>query len=77
MGQQDPAFDAIVVTPNDGADLSQIVRGIYVGGGGNLRVTMVGGATVTFVGVTPGIWPLEVSRVWATGTTVTNLIGLV
>lgn len=77
VGQQDPVFDAFVITPSDGADLAQVTRGLYLAVGGSLKVTMAGGATVTFSGLTPGIWPFEVVRVHATGTTATGLIGLV
>ncbi len=77
VGHQDPVFDAFAVTASDSTDLAQVTRGIYVGGGGHLKVTLAGGSTVTFSNLSAGIWPFEVVRVFATGTTATNLIGLV
>ncbi|MFM9871991.1 MAG: hypothetical protein ACKVQS_00840 [Fimbriimonadaceae bacterium] len=77
VGHQDPVFDAFAVTPSDTADLAQVTRGVYVGGAGALKVTLAGGSTVTFTGLTAGIWPFEVVRIFATGTTATGLIGLV
>jgi hypothetical protein len=76
-----PATKALAITPNDGADLAFATRGIYIGGFGNLRVDMQGhadgGAAVTFVGLSAGtVLPVRVSRVYATGTTAINLVGL-
>ena len=69
------------VTPNDSADLSQDSL-IYVGTGfietgGNLKVTAVDGNTVTFKNIKSGTFlPVVVRRVWATGTTVSDLIAM-
>jgi len=73
-----PATKAIAITPSDSVDLAFATRAIYVGGNGNLRVDMQdGGAAVTFVGLVAGqVLPLRVSRIYATGTTATNLVGL-
>jgi len=69
---------ALAITPNDGSDLAFATRGIYIGGFGNLRVDMQdGGAAVTFVGVNAGsVLPVRASKVYATGTTAINLVGL-
>jgi hypothetical protein len=79
VGYQDPAFDAFAITPDDDNDLTQTVRGIYVGGSGDLEVDMAGGETeVVFVSVLAGtILPIEVVRVRENNTTATNLVGLV
>jgi hypothetical protein len=78
QGINGPASKAVPITPSDGADIAVATRGIYVGGGGDLRVDMQGGGPpLTFVGVAAGtILPIRVSRVYNTGTTATNLIGL-
>lgn len=48
---------------------------IYVGGGGSVKVTTAQGDEVTFHGMQPGgVVPVQVIRVWATGTTATNLV---
>lgn len=81
-------MDAFVITPADDANLQYdgadaIIRVIYVGTSGNVRVTFAGvgggsglGATVTYVGVPTGayLWGLF-ARVEATGTTAGNLLG--
>jgi hypothetical protein len=71
-GMASPANSAAEITPNDTTDLSTFSRAVYVGGAGNLRVTMLGGQTVTFSNVAAGtMLPIRVSRIWATGTTAT------
>jgi hypothetical protein len=48
---------------------------IYVGSGGNVKVTTAQGDDVTFVGVLSGsVVPVQVIRVWSTGTSATNLL---
>ena len=65
------------ITPSDTVDLSDPTRGIYVGVSGNIKVTLVSGGTVTFLGAISGsILPVQAIRVYATGTTATNMIAL-
>lgn len=71
------AANAASITPNDGADLATPTRGLYVGASGDVRVTMVGGQTLTFVGLAAGVvHPLRVKRVFATSTTASSIIGV-
>ena len=80
------AFNAEVVTPNDsqditisGSPITGIENGVllYVGTGGNLTITTIGGQTVTLSSVQSGSYvPIQVKKVWATGTTANNLIAL-
>lgn len=71
-----PGANAIAITPNNTTPLEKTSRGIYIGGSGNLVVEMVGGQTVTFVGVSTGcILPIRVNKVLTT-TTATNLVAL-
>ena len=50
---------------------------LYVGGAGDLKVSTVGGDEVTFTGLVAGQFiPVNVLRVWATGTTATFIIAL-
>ena len=50
---------------------------LYVGTGGNLKVTTAAGDDVTFVNVQGGAFlPIQVVRVWATGTTASNILAL-
>jgi len=49
---------------------------LYIGGAGNVKVLTTGNDEVTFAAVQPGFFPVQVIRVYATGTTATNIIGL-
>lgn len=74
-GLTSPGTRADPVTPNDSTDLSSVSRAIYVGVGGDIKVTTSGGSTVTLVGAVAGSTiPLRVSRVWSTGTTASDLV---
>lgn len=65
------------VTPSDVTNLGSPARSLYVGGTGALSVVMYGdGATVTFAAVPVGVFPIQVTRVNATGTTATNIVAL-
>jgi hypothetical protein len=80
------ALNAQTITPSDTVDItlsgSPILAGesgacIYVGTGGNLTVTMLSGQVVAFLNVSYGSFlPIQVKRVWATGTTATNMLSL-
>jgi hypothetical protein len=74
----DVARGAFAVTPSDTVDLPQIANGLYVGTSapGTLTVICQDGSTVLFGAVVAGLIPLSVKRVMATGTTVTNIVGL-
>lgn len=64
------------VTPNDGADLATVSRGLRVGTAGDVKVTTVAGDVLTLKNVQVGeIVPYFVKRVWATGTTATFITG--
>ncbi|WP_342045905.1 spike base protein, RCAP_Rcc01079 family [Bacillus sp. OTU530] len=72
------ATDAAAVTPNDAADLAKIpTKGIYIGVTGDVKVTLSSGNTVTFTALASGtIHPIAVKRVWAIGTTATNILAV-
>lgn len=60
------------------ADLAQEVRALFVGTGGDVKVTTSQGNAVTFKNVASGtILPVSVKKVWATGTTASNFVGLI
>jgi hypothetical protein len=68
---------AVAITTSDTVVYDQPTRAIYIGGSGNLRVDMVSGGTVTFVGLSAGtVLPIQAERVYAASTTATNLIAL-
>lgn len=72
-----PAERATAITPDNDDDLGFLTRFIFVGGAGNLKLDTVGGDTITLIGVTTGsVYPIRAKKVYATGTTATNLVGL-
>lgn len=72
-----PATSAFEILPDDVNPLPNVTRAIYVGGAGNLAITMLDGQTLTLEAVQPGaIYPLRCTHVRATGTTATGLAGL-
>lgn len=65
------------VSPDDNANLPIGLKEIWVGGAGILVVTLLGGDTVTLIGVAAGVkLTLNIIKVWSTGTTTTGLVGL-
>lgn len=74
--QRYPATYAFAITPHDSTDFASACRGIYVGGAGDITA-IVKGVAVLFKAVPVGaILPVSATRVNATGTTATNLVGL-
>ncbi len=73
----DPATNAVVVTPSDSTDLTNVSRALYVGTTGNLKVTLQDSGTVLFTAVPAGVvLPIRVTRVWSTTTTASTIIAL-
>ena len=73
----DPAEHVAAVTPADGTDLPVWARALYIGVAGDVKLTSAGGQTETFVGLAAGTTlVVRTARVWATGTTATNIIVL-
>lgn len=75
-GIESPATDGEAVTPSDTLDLAKVSRALYVGTGGTLKVTLASGTDLTFSAIAAGWHPLRVSRVWATGTSATDLVAV-
>ncbi len=72
-----PASRAVAVTPSDSTNLTEVSRGLWIGGGGSISVVMLGGGTVSFTGIAAGtLLPIRVSRVNQTGTTATGIVSL-
>jgi len=72
-----PASGAFAVTPHDTNPLTKVTRALFIGGAGNLKVTMHNGDVVTFVGVSAGsVLTIRAKIVWFAGTTATNIVGL-
>lgn len=70
------AYAAAAVTLSDSTELL-LTRALYIGGAGDLKVTMAYGAEVTFVGLNAGsILPVQVLKCWETDSTATNIVAL-
>lgn len=63
---------------SDGTDLPayQLYRGLYVGVAGNIKFQDHDGNVVGPIAVPLGVLPFRVKRIYATGTTVTSVLGL-
>lgn len=84
-GPSDSAFNAFTVTKSDSTVFPAIgnssgvaqTKAVYVGGAGDLAVTMVGGQVVILVAVPAGaLLPIAVTQVRSTSTTASSVIGL-
>jgi hypothetical protein len=77
---------AAAVTPSDTTNIPSVSTEdgsgnngcvLYVGGAGDVKVLTVGGNEVTLVGIAAGTFiPIQVLRVFATGTTATNIVAI-
>jgi hypothetical protein len=84
MYQKLQAGRAAAVTPSNTVDIPSVSGGtsnngcvLYVGGAGDLKVDTVGGDAVTFVAVPAGSFiPVQVTRVYSTGTSATSIVAL-
>lgn len=69
---------AQAVTPSDSTTYTPPLAALYVGGTGGVTVVPAsGGAAVLFAGVPAGtVLPIACSKVMATGTSATGIVGL-
>lgn len=72
---QSPISHGAAITPDDTTDLGHVTRALYLGAGGDLRVTLADGSTLTFVAMLQGWHPIRAAKVWAAGTTADHIIG--
>lgn len=73
----DLATGAAAITTSDSADLATAALGIYVGVAGDVKVDMVNGdSAIVFKAAPVGILRVHAKKVYATGTTATNLVAL-
>lgn len=72
------ANDFFPITPDDSNDLPFVSLAIYVGTAGDVVVTSMHGNTSTFKNVQAGtVLDVRATRVWATGTTASDLVNMV
>lgn len=77
-GLNSPARRGVEITPDDGNDLAEVSRGLWIGGAGNLEVLLQGdSAAVTISNIAAGtLLPICAKRIYATGTTATSIVAL-
>lgn len=71
----DPARYGVTVTPSNSVNLPAPTRGLHIGTAGNISIEMSNG-TVVFPNVQVGIFPVQCTRVNATGTTASNIVAM-
>lgn len=75
-GLESPAIRLASVTPDDQTDLGFVSRAVAVGGEGFVKVTTLTGS-VGRVFMVPGApFPIRATRIWADGTTATDIVAL-
>jgi hypothetical protein len=70
---QSPAVSHFAITPS-ADELAVVPRAVYVGGGGNLNVTM-DGVTVLYAVQSGAVLPIRPSHILAASTTATGIVG--
>lgn len=72
-----PFAKFIAVTKSDTINFFEMTRSLYIGGAGDVTVLGMDGNPVTFSAVPAGtILPIRVLRVYATGSTATNIVAM-
>jgi hypothetical protein len=70
-----PAIDGVAVVPSDTVDLTVAPRRLWIGGAGNVHINTLAGNSLTYTAVPAGVYlQVRPSRVFATGTTATNIV---
>jgi len=66
------------VSTSDSADLSEKKAELFIGGGGNIKVDLVGGSTVTLKNIPSGTFlqGIFVNKVYRTGTTARDIVAI-
>jgi len=71
------AIRAVEIGVGSDTDLTVSGAVVFIGVGGDVKVTTVSGDTATFKNLADGsVLAVQVRRVWATGTTATDMIAL-
>lgn len=69
------ASAAVPITPSDSTTFA-IARAVYIGSSGALTVRMASGMDATFPSAPVGVLPIQVDRIYFTGTSATGLLAL-
>ena len=71
------AIRAVEIGVGSDTDLAVSGAVVFIGVGGDVKVTTVSGDTATFKNLADGsVLAVQVRRVWATGTTATDMVAL-
>ena len=71
------AIRAVEIGAGSDTDLAVSGAVVFIGVGGDVKVTTVSGDTATFKNLADGsVLAVQVRRVWATGTTATDMVAL-
>ncbi|MBD9528988.1 hypothetical protein [Paracoccus sp. PAR01] len=76
-GGNQVAAASYAITPNDGADLTETVRAVTIGGAGTISWVGVDGVIYTTGALPVGTYAMRAARIRATGTTATAITGWV
>ncbi|SNX67372.1 hypothetical protein SAMN05878503_1014 [Cereibacter ovatus] len=76
-GLTSPAVGSLAVTPSDTADLASAIRAVTIGGEGVIAWLNLRGEEQVTGTLPAGTYPLQASRILATGTTATDITGWV
>jgi hypothetical protein len=74
-----PGSKAFAITPNDSDDLAEAARAVYIGTGGNVTCILADdSSSVLFTAISSGtMLPIRVKKVFDTGTTASDIVGIV
>lgn len=78
MHATNPSAEVQAITLSDTKNYSTPFRAFYVGVSGDVKIDTVNGQTVTLKAVVQGsLIPIVTKRFYSTGTTATDIVGLV
>ena len=73
----DPGGRLFLITPSDSSDIpGGLSSAIYIAVTGTLQVTDQRGVIIALPNMIAGWHPIRISRVWATNTTATGIVGM-
>lgn len=75
-GLESPARHLSEITPDDSTDLPVFSRALNVATSGFVTVTTIEGDQGSIFIAAGGVFPIRVTRIWATGTTATGIVCL-
>lgn len=70
---ESPATQVLNIVPSDTDDIAYTSRAINVGSEGYVRITTLGGDIATVFMSAGGAFPVRATRIWATGTTASDI----